>query len=75
MSFCHNQKRSSHLISQNSSPHARHVSLDGVSVTIKVLEPDQNAAICRFFLSQNAGGIRICYDMHGQNARISRIFS
>ena len=32
------------FISQNSSPHARHVSLDGMSVhhPIKVLEPDQN---------------------------------
>ena len=49
VSFCHSQKRSSHLVSQNSSPHARHVLLDEMSVTIKVLEPDQNAAISKGF--------------------------
>ena len=63
VSFCHFQKRSSHLISQNSSPHVRHVSLDGLSVNhpIKVLEPDQNAGISRI----------VC-ESDGQNAGISR---
>ena len=47
VSFFRFQKRSSHLISQNSSPYARHVSLDGMSAhqPIKVLEPDQNVGV------------------------------
>ena len=51
-SFCHFQKRSCHLISQNCSPHATRVSPDGMSVNhpIKVLEPNQNAGSSRIFL-------------------------
>ena len=53
VNFCHFQKCSSHLLSQNSSPHARHVSLDGTSVnhTIKVLEPNRKAGIIRVFVN------------------------
>ena len=62
MRFCHFQEHPSHLISQNSSPHARHVSLDGMSVIhrIKVLEPDQNAEISGIVCEpdgQNAGEV------------------
>ena len=61
VSFCHFQKRSSHLMSQNSSPHTRHVSLDGMSVNHpkKLTEPDENARISIFFVNQTVKKLEI----------------
>ena len=72
------QKRSSHLISQNSSPHARHVSLDGMSVNHpqNFLEPDQMLEFLGFFVNQTVEmleRLRIFCEPHSQKVGIAGI--
>ena len=66
VSFCHFQKRSSHLVSQNTSSHARHVSLDGM----EVCESPQKISGAR----SKCWNFRDCCEPDGKNAGITGIF-